>query len=128
MESIESNHSNLDKIVKSNEILDVIKYPTATFYSEKIIFTDQRGKCIINGRLTLHGVTNPLTFTFNYDRPKCAESQSTITAWGEWIIQRKEFDIVWNRIIDVGGIILSNYITINWNLVGKLKEQDQTPF
>ena len=58
--SIDSNHAERDKHLRSNEFLDVGKYPTAKFVSTSFEETGD-GKAILKGNLTLHGVTKPVT-------------------------------------------------------------------
>ncbi|MCK0154433.1 YceI family protein [Alcanivorax sp. S6407] len=58
--SVDSNHAERDKHLRSDDFLDVDKYPTATFKSTSIEQTgDDTAK--ITGNFTLHGVTKPVT-------------------------------------------------------------------
>ncbi len=57
--SIDSNWAERDKHLRGPDFLDVEKYPTATFKSTKYIGDAKGGK--MEGTLTLHGVTKPLT-------------------------------------------------------------------
>ncbi|MCB1836768.1 MAG: YceI family protein [Alcanivoracaceae bacterium] len=58
--SIDSNHAERDKHLRSEDFLNVSKFPTATFKSTKIEVTGENtGK--ITGDLTLHGVTKQVT-------------------------------------------------------------------
>lgn len=63
--SINLGHAKLNEHVKSAEMLDVQKYPTATY---KGTFTDFKNgvPTEVHGELTLHGVTKPLTLTINH--------------------------------------------------------------
>lgn len=57
--SVNSNHAERDKHLRSDDFLDVKKYPTATFKSSSI--TEQAdGSLKIKGQLTLHGVTKAI--------------------------------------------------------------------
>ncbi|MEO5354451.1 MAG: YceI family protein [Magnetococcus sp. XQGC-1] len=58
--SINSNHAERDKHLRSKEFLDVDKFPQATFQSKRIV--EQSGKAAVEGELTLHGVSKPVTF------------------------------------------------------------------
>ena len=58
--SIDSNHAERDKHLRSNEFLDVGKYPTAKFVSTSFQETGG-GKAVLKGNLTLHGVTKPVS-------------------------------------------------------------------
>lgn len=57
-------NAELNEHVKSAEILDAVKFPTATFSGK---FTKFKGASPVEARgtLTLHGVTKPLTLTIN---------------------------------------------------------------
>jgi polyisoprenoid-binding protein YceI len=58
--SIDSNHAERDKHLRSKDFLDVAKYPTARF--ETISFKDNGdGTAVLTGNLTLHGVTRPIS-------------------------------------------------------------------
>ena len=58
--SIDSNHAERDKHLRSDDFLDVKKYPKAGFKSTSFKDTGN-GKAILKGNLTLHGVTKPVT-------------------------------------------------------------------
>lgn len=57
--SIDSNFAERDKHLRSDDFLDVKKFPQARFVSTK--FEDQgEGKAVLSGDFTLHGVTKPI--------------------------------------------------------------------
>ncbi len=56
--SVDSNHAERDKHLRNEDFLHVDKYPTATFQSTK--FTPNGDGGILEGELTLHGVTKPI--------------------------------------------------------------------
>lgn len=57
--SVNSNHAERDKHLRSDDFLDVKKFPTATFKSDSI--TEQAdGSLKIKGQLNLHGVTKTI--------------------------------------------------------------------
>src|SRR5690606_5230682 len=53
--SIDSNHAERDKHLRSADFLNVEKFPTATFVSKKIIADDDADEFNIVGDLTLNG-------------------------------------------------------------------------
>lgn len=58
--SVDSNHAERDKHLRSQDFLNVDKYPMATFASDS--FTPLEGdKATMTGKLTLNGVTKPVT-------------------------------------------------------------------
>lgn len=118
--SIQSKHPSLDRIVKSQRILDVQSFPGIIFESTDIV-SDAAGCHRATGNLTLHGVTRTISFPFSFEilRPEGAAGQ--LQASGTWVIPRKEYGIIWNKILDKGGIIVGNHITVDWRiLAGKI--------
>jgi polyisoprenoid-binding protein YceI len=58
--SVDSNHSERDRHLRSDDFLDVSKHPTATFVSKEVKAKDD-DRLEIVGDLTLHGVTRSIT-------------------------------------------------------------------
>lgn len=58
--SIDTNHAERDKHLRSKDFFAVNKYPEAKFVSTSYKETGN-GKAILTGNLTLHGVTRPVT-------------------------------------------------------------------
>ena len=59
--SIDSNHAERDKHLRSDDFLDVKTFPEAMFVSTSFTEADD-GKATMKGNLTLHGVTKSVTF------------------------------------------------------------------
>lgn len=62
--SIEFGMVKLDQHVKSPDMFDVAKYPTASYKSKSIRFRGDT-PVAVDGELTLHGVTKPVTLAIN---------------------------------------------------------------
>lgn len=58
--SLDSNHAERDKHIKSDDFINASKYSTATFNSNKVMKKSDGGLAI-SGDLTLHGVTKNIT-------------------------------------------------------------------
>lgn len=58
--SIDSNHAERDKHLRSEDFLNVDEFPEATFRSKRVVLDDD-GEADIVGDLTLHGVTREVT-------------------------------------------------------------------
>ncbi len=61
-----TGNDTFTKILKSDQVFDMAKYPTATFQSTKLVLT-AKNKATVTGNLTMRGVTKPATMdvTFN---------------------------------------------------------------
>ncbi len=57
--SVDSNHAERDKHLRGEKFLDVEKFPTASFIGTSFKETGD-GKAILEGDLTLHGVTRSI--------------------------------------------------------------------
>lgn len=60
LEGLNTGIPKFDAHLKGSEFLDVAKYPTATFVSNKIIVTG-KNTATVDGTLTLHGISKPVT-------------------------------------------------------------------
>ena len=56
--SVDTNLAERDKHLRSSDFLDIKKYPTASFKSTK--YTGDAGAGVMEGVLTLHGVSKPV--------------------------------------------------------------------
>ena len=56
---VDSNHAERDKHLRSDDFLDVEKYPEAKFVSSSYL-PGKDGTGVLKGNLTLHGVTQPV--------------------------------------------------------------------
>ena len=63
--SVNSNHAERDKHLRSADFLEVSKYPTAVFESTSIVSTGG-GKADVTGKLTLHGVTKEIVIKVDH--------------------------------------------------------------
>ncbi|MBV2134088.1 YceI family protein [Pseudomonas sp. MAP12] len=63
--SVDSNHAERDKHLRSADFLNVAKHPTATFESTSVKSTGA-GSADITGNLTLNGVTKPVVIAAKF--------------------------------------------------------------
>ncbi|MDX1635685.1 MAG: YceI family protein [Marinobacter sp.] len=63
--SVDSNHAERDKHLRSDDFLYVDEHPEASFQSKRVIPGDSEGEARIVGDLTLRGVTREVTLDVN---------------------------------------------------------------
>lgn len=63
--SVDTNHAERDKHLRSGDFLNVSKFPTARFESTKSNL-DKNGNGTLTGNLTLNGVTKPVTLNVEF--------------------------------------------------------------
>ena len=120
--SIDTNHPDRDKHLRSADFFDADKDPEITFKSSKITPAG-KDKYNVAGTLTIHGVskevTLPVTFLGFAKDPggnQRASFETTIK------LNRKEFGISWNKALDAGGFMLSDDVDATINLETVLKK------
>lgn len=64
-QSVDTNHAERDKHIRSGDFLNVGKHPTATFASTAVKSTGE-GTADITGNLTLNGVTKPVVIAATF--------------------------------------------------------------
>ncbi|MGE0268277.1 MAG: YceI family protein [Candidatus Omnitrophota bacterium] len=112
--SIRSKYPALDRIVRSRRLLDAEKYPYMTFKSKSI--KRLKSGYFVEGTVNLHDITKDLSFIFYLDGPTVEDKEKLLKARGRWTINRKDFDIIWNRWLDHGGIIVGDNIDVAWEI------------
>ncbi len=109
--SIRSNCSWCDKIVCSKRLLYTEKYPEIIFKSNAII-KDGSGYHV-RGVLKMHGVEKSMTFPFKANIIE-DHGQKFLDLSGNWEIYRKDFGIIWNALLDQGGVLVGNNVNVQW--------------
>lgn len=110
--SIHSRFPKLDRIVRSRRLLDTARYPEIVFIGRDI--RPEGAGFRVTGTLQMHGVTQEAGFTFQSIPPEAPGG--VLTARGTWVISRKDFGISWNPVLDHGGILVGNHITVDWEV------------
>ena len=118
--SIDTNNGQRDDHIRSADFFEVETYPTMTYRSTGIR-EDGDGGYLVDGELTLKGVTKPV------------ELQLEIggfgpDAWGGYragfsaqaTINRNDFGINFNAALETGGVVVGDKITINLEIEGVL--------
>lgn len=112
LSSIDTNDAGRDTHLRSADFFDVEKHPTMTYRSTGI--TADGDSWVVNGELTLHGVTKnvPLELELGGFGPDPfggtrAGFSATTT------INRSDFGVSFNAALETGGAMISDKVTIN---------------
>ena len=111
MASVESGATDRDEHLRSADLFDVERYPTATFRSTCITRTGSAGQ--VTGDLTIKGVTRPVTLGVEYlghARDPWDNERAIFSASAS--INREDWDITWNMVLDAGGFLVSKDIKL----------------
>ncbi len=114
--SVDTGTADRDTHLRSADFFDVAVHPKITFRSTAIE-PDGEDSGKIHGDLTIHGVTKPVTLDVSY----LGEIQDP---WGnrrrgysaETTLNRKDFGMTWNVVLDTGGVLVGDKIKVSLNI------------
>lgn len=109
--SINTNHEKRDGHLKDEDFFNVEKYPTITY---KMKYSRKEGdKIIAIGDLTLLGVTKEVTLTGKFNGLANDPYGNTRAGFSaEGTLNRKDFGMNWSKLLDSGGMIVGDDITL----------------
>jgi polyisoprenoid-binding protein YceI len=108
--SISTGISLRDRNLKAPGRFDVLRYPQMTFRSTRI-GPFQDGRFEVHGDLTIKGITRPVVFhAVNKRELKGAQGKRRWAFEATITIDRKEFDLKWMPLMELGGFLVSDEI------------------
>jgi polyisoprenoid-binding protein YceI len=124
--SIDTSNEDRDKDLRSPNFFDVEKNPDITFKSTSIKATG-KDRYDVTGVLTIHGVSKQVTLPVSFlgfakdpwGNERAGFEMSTT-------LNRKDFGIVWNKVLDSGGTLLGDEVKITINLE-TIKQKEPSP-
>ncbi len=114
--SVDTNQEFRDNHIRSGDFFDAETYPTATYRSTGVRVEDD--EFIIDGELTLRGVTRPVSLTvelngFGPDPQNEGGRRAGFTARGK--INRKDFDVNFGGVMN-GVTVVSDQIELTFEI------------
>lgn len=112
--SVNTRNADRDKHLRTAEFFDVEKHPQITFKSTKVEKGKAKDKLKVTGDLTMRGITKPVVLDVTYT------GKQVVSPWGSTVrgasatgkINRKDWEISWNKALDAGGLAVSNEVTL----------------
>jgi polyisoprenoid-binding protein YceI len=113
--SITTENEKRDNHLRSADFFDVEKFPLITFKSTKIEPGGAPNRYLVTGDFTMLGVTRPVVVTVDAlgfaDFPGMGyRGGFAATA----TINRKDFGMQWNKVLDAGGTMLGDEVQIDF--------------
>jgi polyisoprenoid-binding protein YceI len=114
--SIDTRDAQRDGHLKSADFFDVEKFPTMSFKSTSV--SAGAGEGSVTGDLTIRDVTRPVTFAVEGPTPETKDPWGNLRvgATATAKISRKEFGLVWNGVLEGGGIMIGDEVTITMEI------------
>lgn len=121
--SLSTGVADRDAHLKSPDMMDVASYPTLTFVSTSVVPTGDN-KAHVTGDLTIHGTTKSVTLDASFEG-------SGKNPWGMQIagftgstrINREDFGLTWNMLLETGGVLVSKDVQITLEVEAILVEE-----
>ncbi|GAB2519409.1 YceI family protein [Microbacterium petrolearium] len=118
--SINTKDEGRDQHLRSADFFDAENHPTIEFVSTGV--RHEGGDFLVDGDLTIKGVTKPVTFTVEF-------GGFGVDPWGNYkagatgtaTIDREEFGLTWNAALETGGVLVGKDVTITLDLQGALQ-------
>ncbi|MBC7888888.1 MAG: YceI family protein [Ferruginibacter sp.] len=106
--TVNTGNGSRDGHLKKEEYFNVAKYPLISFVSTKITGSSKPGSFLVEGNITIKGVTKKVSFPF------------TATAKGEGYLFAGEFKLN-RRDFEVGGksMVMSDNLTVSLSVFAK---------
>ena len=89
------------------------KYPTMKFVSRSVKKTEN-GKLLVTGDLNLHGVTKEVVLDVEGPSTEVKDPRGNVRlgASATAKINRKDFGLAYNKVIETGGMVVGDEVTI----------------
>ena len=118
--SVDTREPQRDAHLRSADFFDAETYPTIAFHSRRV--EPAAGGWSLTGDLTIHGVTRDVTLDVASEglgRDPWGNDRAGFSAKGK--ISRKDFGLVWNQLLETGGVAVGDEvkISIDTELVAK---------
>jgi polyisoprenoid-binding protein YceI len=119
--SIDTDNQKRDDHLRSADFFDAANHPEITFVSKRVEMRDN-GQVLI-GDLTIRGTTKEVTIPFAITGKIASLRGKTIIGFEATLqINRKDFGVAYNRLMDNGGLVVGD--TVDIELIGEAIEEE----
>lgn len=115
--SIDTGVAKRDEHLRSADFFDVSQYPTISFVSEKVVPTGE-DKYQVEGTLTMHGVSKSVTVDLEGLAGEAKDPWGNLRKGAQITggINRKDFGIVYNAVLDGGNLLIGETAEVSVDL------------
>jgi polyisoprenoid-binding protein YceI len=111
--SVNTRNADRDKDLRSDLFFDVAKFPKMTFTSKRAE-PAAPGHLKVIGDLTIKGVTKEVTLDVEGPTPEIKDiwGDRRVGATATTTIDRRQFGLVYNRVLEGGGAVVGDTVTV----------------
>lgn len=115
--TINTRNPDRDKDLRGDQFFDVSKYPRMTFKSRSVTVAGP-GKLKVLGDLTIKSITKPVTLEVDGPTAEIKDiwGLKRIGATASTTINRRDFNIVYNSLLEGGGAVVGDQVTISLDI------------
>jgi polyisoprenoid-binding protein YceI len=114
--SIDTRNADRDAHLRTNDFFAMDEYPEILFESTSVEPVDDT-TFRVTGDLTIRGVTRPLTFDLEYNGSAIDPfGNHRVGFEGSVQVNRKDWGITWNAPLELGGVIISDKVTLEFDI------------
>jgi len=118
--AIDTGFPRRDDDLRGPSFLDVAKFPKITFVSSRV--EKHAENYFLVGPLTMHGVAREVKMPFTYNGKATDQAGITrIGMEGSIVINRQDWGISYNKVLDNGGLVAANEVQIQLDIEAKKK-------
>jgi polyisoprenoid-binding protein YceI len=115
VDSVNTGNAQRDTHVKSADFFDVEHYPVAKFTSTAI--DSDGGKYVLNGQLTLKGVTKPVVLDLEFNGTNPGMGHGEVAGFeASVVLNRKDFGIDIDLPLETGGAVVGDKVTVTLDI------------
>jgi polyisoprenoid-binding protein YceI len=110
--SIDTHDESRDEHLRSDAFFDVEQFPEMLYRSTGVRH-DRGGRWLVDGEVTLHGVTKPMRLEVTFEgavRDQWGKAKLGFSASGE--LNRDDFGLNWNMPLEAGGVAVGKKVTV----------------
>ena len=111
--SLSTGDENRDVHLKGLDFFDIQNYEQITLKGQLYETADNDGSYILEGKLIIKGITKIIKLDVEYEgmvRDIMGTERAGFTVNGK--INRKEWNLTWNSVLDSGGVLVSEDVKI----------------
>ena len=113
--SIDTENEKRDEHLKSDDFFNSTKFPKMTFEMTSYKADGNEGK--MDGNLTIRGITKPITLKIeDIATIKDFKGQNRVGFSFEGKINRLDYDLKWNKVLEAGGVAVAEEVKIIVNI------------
>lgn len=118
--TIDTGFPRRDDDLRGPGFLEVAKFPEITFVSSRV--EKQGENYVLVGALAMHGVAKEVKIPFTYNGKATDQVGVTrIGMEGSLVINRQDWGISYNKVLDNGGLVAANEVQIQLDIEAKKK-------